>query len=261
VDQRGLDPPRVDLDGLREPANRDKLKCAFADPEQLRPGLTRRHVTELAAEKFASLARDLRAAGHEPHTVAHFVNRLVFCMFAEDIGPLTNAMFTRMLKAAAAAPEQFEILARVLFAAMTGGGMVGFEAVDWFNGGLFDDDTALPLSRYAGGGAHQAPRARESDDLTRSKPPPPPGRPPAAYRLPGGATGRWGPTGPGRLHVPCHRVDERCQDRVAAMPASSGVMLLPRRYPGSRSASGLSHSTHWEDWRAREDSNPQPSDP
>jgi hypothetical protein len=25
--------------------------------------------------------------------------------------------------------------------------MVGFEQVEWFNGGLFDDDTALPLDR------------------------------------------------------------------------------------------------------------------
>jgi hypothetical protein len=28
---------------------------------------------------------------------------------------------------------------------MKSGGMVGFEKVEWFNGGLFDDDSALPL--------------------------------------------------------------------------------------------------------------------
>ena len=60
-----------DLDGLREPHNRQKLKWAFAEPEQLRPGLTRRHVTEIAAQKFAALAKDLRANGHDPQTVAH----------------------------------------------------------------------------------------------------------------------------------------------------------------------------------------------
>ena len=136
-----------DLDGLREPVNRDKLKWAFAEPERLRPGLTRRHVTEIAAEKFAELATGLRAKGHAPQTVAHFVNRLVFCMFAEDIGLLPNAMFTRMLKEARAAPAEFEPLCRSLFGAMQTGGRLGFERVDWFNGGLFDDDTALPLSR------------------------------------------------------------------------------------------------------------------
>jgi hypothetical protein len=34
-----------------------------------------------------------------------------------------------------------------LFAAMREGGRIGFERVDWFNGGLFDDDSALPLTR------------------------------------------------------------------------------------------------------------------
>ena len=56
-------------------------------------------------------------------------------------------MFRRMLDQARQRPEQFEQLARGLFAAMQNGGMVGFEEVAWFNGGLFDDDTALPLDR------------------------------------------------------------------------------------------------------------------
>ena len=38
-------------------------------------------------------------------------------------------------------------MARSLFGAMKDGGAVGFEEVAWFNGGLFDDDTALPLDR------------------------------------------------------------------------------------------------------------------
>jgi type II restriction/modification system DNA methylase subunit YeeA len=136
-----------DLDGLREPENRQNLKWAFAEPERLRPGLTRRHVTEIAAQKFAGLAKDLRAKGHDPQAVAHFVNRLVFCMFAEDIGLLPNAMFTRMLQETHRTPAEFEPLCRSLFAAMQSGGRLGFERVDHFNGGLFDDDVALPLSR------------------------------------------------------------------------------------------------------------------
>jgi type II restriction/modification system DNA methylase subunit YeeA len=136
-----------DLDGLREPESRQKLKWAFAEPERLRPGLTRRHVTEIAAQKFAELAKDLRAKGYDPQAVAHFVNRLVFCMFAEDIGLLPNAMFTRMLKEAARAPAEFEPLCRALFGAMQTGGRLGFERVEWFDGGLFDDDSALPLGK------------------------------------------------------------------------------------------------------------------
>ena len=38
-------------------------------------------------------------------------------------------------------------MARALFGAMATGGLVGFKTVAWFNGGLFDDDAALPLER------------------------------------------------------------------------------------------------------------------
>ena len=89
----------------------------------------------------------MRRRGHDPQAVAHFVNRLVFCMFAEDVGLLAGNMFTRMLEHAHKRPEGFADLARDLFGAMARGGRVGFETVDWFNGGLFDDDTALPLDK------------------------------------------------------------------------------------------------------------------
>ena len=135
------------LDDLADAAIRDKLKWAMSDPERLRPGESRQALTERAAATFAALAQSLRARGHEAQAVAHFVNRLVFCMFAEDVGLLPNNMFTRMLEHARQQPEDFAVLARDLFSAMTTGGRVGFETVAWFNGGLFDDDTALPLNK------------------------------------------------------------------------------------------------------------------
>ena len=135
------------LDDLADGATRDKLKWAMSEPERLRPGETRQGVTERAAATFAELAQGLRDHGHEPQTVAHFVNRLVFCMFAEDVGLLPGNMFTRMLEHARRRPEEFADLARDLFGAMSTGGRIGFEAVAWFNGGLFDDETALPLDR------------------------------------------------------------------------------------------------------------------
>ncbi len=132
---------------LDDPGTRNLLTWAFSDPERLRPEQTRQALTEQAAATFAELAQGLREAGHEPQTVAHFVNRLVFCMFAEDVGLLPDQMFRRMLDQARLRPERFAGMARSLFAAMQDGGMVGFEEVAWFNGGLFDDDTALPLDR------------------------------------------------------------------------------------------------------------------
>ena len=135
------------LDDLTDAATRDKLKWAMSDPERLRPGESRQALTERAAATFAALAQSLRERGHEAQAVAHFVNRLVFCMFAEDVGLLPNNMFTRMLEHARQRPEDFAVLARDLFGAMATGGRVGFETVAWFNGGLFDNDTALPLNK------------------------------------------------------------------------------------------------------------------
>ena len=45
------------------------------------------------------------------------------------------------------APERFTELAGDLFEVMATGGRVGFETVAWFNGGLFDDSTTLPLEK------------------------------------------------------------------------------------------------------------------
>ena len=104
-------------------------------------------MTERAGATFAELAQSLRERGHEPQAVAHFVNRLVFCMFAEDVGLLPDNMFTRMLEHARKRPAEFTELSRDLFGAMSTGGRIGFEAVGWFNGGLFDDDETIPLER------------------------------------------------------------------------------------------------------------------
>lgn len=135
----------IPLDDLTDAANRDLLRNAFLDPEKLKPTKTRQLVTEQAAQNFANMAQRLRERGHDPQEVAHFINRLVFCMFAEDVELLPNKMFERMIKTARPKPETFATHAKALFGAMKTGGLVGFETVEWFNGGLFDSDDVLPL--------------------------------------------------------------------------------------------------------------------
>lgn len=153
----------IALDDLRDANKRQWLKQAFADPDALKPGQTRQALTEAAAERFAGLAQELRHQGHAPHTVAHFINRLIFCMFAEDIGLLPNQLFTRLLEHALTQPTEFAEMARDLFRAMKGGGRVGFERVEWFNGGLFDNEEVLPLTRSALEMALKAARLDWSD--------------------------------------------------------------------------------------------------
>ena len=135
------------LDDLVISRRLDVLRQAFSDPDKLRPGKTRAAVTADAAGRFALLAGLLRDRGHPPQAVAHFVNRLVFCLFADNVGLLPPGMLAGMLNAARRQQTPFEGVARQLFAAMARrGGMVGFTPVAWFNGGLFDDDAALPLT-------------------------------------------------------------------------------------------------------------------
>lgn len=133
------------LDDLLDGDKRAVLKAVMSNPDALKPGQTTAQLTEKVAGEFAALAARLRSRGYEAHVVAHFVNRLLFCMFAEDVGLLPNKMFSRMLDQARQAPAEFAELAGSLFGAMLKGGRVGFERVEWFNGGLFDDDQALPL--------------------------------------------------------------------------------------------------------------------
>lgn len=131
---------------LREGPVRARLRQIWTDPEAWRPQVTRQALTERAAAEFAELAGRLRARGHDPQGVAHFVIRLVFCLFADDVDLLPRGLFERMLGLAAQRPGNFAPLASDLFRAMKDpGGRVGYDPVRWFNGGLFDDDTALPI--------------------------------------------------------------------------------------------------------------------
>ena len=135
------------LSDLLVAEKRRLLKWAFSDPEQLRPGLMRTQLTEKAATKFAQVAQRLRDRDYEPHRVAHFMNKMLFSMFAEDIGLLPTKLFTRLLELCSRKPQVFTALAKDLFSAMKDGGRLGLDEIDWFNGGLFDDDDVLPLEK------------------------------------------------------------------------------------------------------------------
>ncbi len=135
----------LSLEDLAREDRRRILKQVFTDPEQLKPGVTREKLTEMAAQAFAGLAQRLHCRGHDPQKVAHFINKLVFCMFAEDIGILPAKLFTHILENAALHPDRLVEIAQPLFQAMKRGGSFGSEFIDWFNGGLFDDEDVLPL--------------------------------------------------------------------------------------------------------------------
>ncbi|RZJ44391.1 MAG: class I SAM-dependent DNA methyltransferase [Brevundimonas sp.] len=135
----------LSLEDLREPAKLDLLRQVFEGSERLKPSVNPQEMTSLVAQQFGVLGRRLQERGHQPRDVAHFLNRLVFCMFAEDAQLLPKKLFTRLIRNTERRPEQAAMQLDQLFATMRTGGFFGVDTIHWFNGGLFDEASALPL--------------------------------------------------------------------------------------------------------------------
>jgi hypothetical protein len=134
------------LEDLLDPHNLQKLKWVMSDPEKLRPrqdtsgpnGGRRWRVRGLGPEPAHTWTPSRRGCTlHQPPCLLHVRARF---------RPAPAMMFTRMMEAAKFTPKEFQKLASSLFGAMKDGGLIGFERIEWFNGGLFDDDHALPLT-------------------------------------------------------------------------------------------------------------------
>lgn len=135
----------IALEELLNPDKLNLLRWAFHDPDKLKPAKSRQQLTVEVAKDFATISERLRQRGNDPHDVAHFVNRLIFCMFAEDIELLPKDLFTNLLERAVKSPDDLQRKLSSLFVAMRDGQEWGMEDILWFNGGLFDDDKALKL--------------------------------------------------------------------------------------------------------------------
>jgi type II restriction/modification system DNA methylase subunit YeeA len=123
------------------------LRALFIDPEKLRPEAAAARVTEQAAAEFAKLAASLRQRGADPERGAHFLMRLLFCLFADSIGLLPENLFRKMLALDRGRPAAFSRKLRQLFAAMsTSGSTFGMFDIHYFNGGLFADDEVFDLA-------------------------------------------------------------------------------------------------------------------
>lgn len=132
------------LDDLVEPSARETLRNVFFDPDKLRPTHTRAALTKDAADKFSTIALRLQGRG-TPEEIAHFVNQLVFCFFAQSVKLLPEGLFTKLLRRAAQNPDRAMGYLSKLFEAMERGGEFDLTDIAWFNGGLFDGRRALVL--------------------------------------------------------------------------------------------------------------------
>ncbi len=136
----------IPLDRLGEPRSLEILRAVFFDPEKLRPGKTSVAITQEAAQHFADMAESMRKRGLDSAEVAHFLDRVVFCLFAEDIGLLPNQIFTRITEKSGGDPAKFARFLAQLFEAMAKGGEFGLETILHFNGNLFDGATVPNLT-------------------------------------------------------------------------------------------------------------------
>ena len=135
----------IELKDLPSVEARRTLTWAFTDPEKLKPTKTRESVTADAAAHIGDLAAGLRKK-YDARRVAHFLNKLVFSMFAEGIGLLPERLFADVIEESVKDSREFVPLLTDLFGAMRHENRrFGTKKIPWFNGGLFDDDDVLPL--------------------------------------------------------------------------------------------------------------------
>ncbi len=138
---------RLTLDDLTTEAGQATLRAVFTEPERLRADETPEGVTKKAAADFAKLAESLRDRGVDSEVAAHFLIRILFSLFAEDIKLLPDKLVSRLVADTREDPAAFGRQLKTLFGHMAKGGYFGLDRIPHFNGGLFDDDTVLELTR------------------------------------------------------------------------------------------------------------------
>jgi len=147
----------IALDDLLTPAGLQTLRNIFYNPEAFRPEKTAAQVTEEAAAQFGTLAAHLTEPprNNNPHDVAHYLIRLLFCMFAEDIQLLPKDLFTRLVERGRKDSKAFNAQVKNLLAAMKDGEFFGEHQIKYFNGGLFDGGAPVDLDSEAIAILHQ----------------------------------------------------------------------------------------------------------
>ena len=123
----------------------DLLRRAFYHPHTFEPTETKQSVTKASADSFVRVADALkqhRRLTHEQYTdeeLAHFLVRLLFCLFAEDLNLLPRNIFTQIVREQAKSFDDVQELLQTLFDVMRTGGRFGLDKIRYFDGTLFDD--------------------------------------------------------------------------------------------------------------------------
>ncbi|WP_122465324.1 class I SAM-dependent DNA methyltransferase [Brevundimonas lutea] len=148
-DRKGF---RVRLEDLRREDIQARLKAIWTDPQSLDPTREAARVTRQIAERLAAVSRRLEK-NHPAEEVAHFLMRCIFTMFAEDVDLLPKGEFTKLLEESLEGSDSFAPLLQELWRKMDARDHADrffslFRThLRWFNGNLFRDAKAFPMTR------------------------------------------------------------------------------------------------------------------
>ena len=90
-----------------------------------------------------------REKREDQEALARHLNRIIFCLYAEDSGLLPEGLFTSIMYDNRERPDLSNQSIADLFEKMAGGGMFGSKEIAYFNGDLFRADTPIELSPVA----------------------------------------------------------------------------------------------------------------
>lgn len=140
---------KIPLQDLAREDTRELLRSIWEKPLSLDPARRSARVTREIAEKLARLAKSLEASGHTPALVGGFLMRCIFTMFAEDVNLIEKNSFRSLLESIRNSPQQFVPLVQSVWDSMNEGGfcIALRQTLLKFNGGLFDNRTALPVTK------------------------------------------------------------------------------------------------------------------
>lgn len=124
----------------------EMLRWAFFDPDKFKPKQNQQELTKASADTFIAVAdamkkhQEVTGEEYSAEQLAHFMARLLFTLFAEDMGLLQEQIFTEMLAAQGQARTNLQRGMQNLFRQMRTGGMFSFYEIRHFDGTLFDDE-------------------------------------------------------------------------------------------------------------------------
>ena len=139
---------RIFLEDLDQEEHQETLRAIWENPLSLDPARRSAKVTKEIADKLAQLAKSLEADSHSAENVASFLMRVLFTMFAEDVKLLPENSFRDLLESIRGDTSHFKEIVEPLWETMNTGGYSRDLRSDVlrFNGGLFKDCSALPIT-------------------------------------------------------------------------------------------------------------------